>query len=212
MPLASTNNGPSGAVGGERAMEGAGPHPDINDLMQRQTQPRGLTAATGTRKGGTDKINMDAYEAYHNSKDNALLLSQTRSEELAKEQTATTPHTQQEKAQVDETANSAKNPAENNTGKNNAGAAGGEAGATKTVGAGAEETKNNAGADSKDANNKATSNAGGKATNNSKVQSNNGSNLSPTTVTTNNYTTVMQDGANINITNINNHHTYVIYR
>lgn len=28
---------------------------------------------------------MDAYEAYHNSKDNALLLSQTRSEELAKE-------------------------------------------------------------------------------------------------------------------------------
>ena len=29
---------------------------------------------------------------------------------------------------------------------------------------------------------------------------------------TNNYTTVMQKGANINITNINNHHTYVIYR
>ena len=35
---------------------------------------------------------------------------------------------------------------------------------------------------------------------------------SPKTVTTNNYTTVMQNGANINITNINNHHTYVIYR
>ena len=157
MPLASTNNGPSGAVGGERAMEGAGPHPDINDLMQRQTQPRGLTAATGTRKGGTDKINMDAYEAYHNSKDNALLLSQTRSEELAKEQTATTPHTQQEKATVDEaTTNSAKNhPATENSNNNNNAAkntAGGDPGAAKAVGA-AEETKNNAGgADSKDAN------------------------------------------------------------
>jgi len=35
---------------------------------------------------------------------------------------------------------------------------------------------------------------------------------SPTTMTTNNFTTVNQNGANINITNINNHHTYVIYR
>jgi len=35
---------------------------------------------------------------------------------------------------------------------------------------------------------------------------------SPATNTTNNYTTMVQSGANINITNINNHHTYVIYR
>ena len=35
---------------------------------------------------------------------------------------------------------------------------------------------------------------------------------SPKQVTTNNYTNVIQSGANINITNINNHHTYVIYR
>ena len=38
-----------------------------------------------------------------------------------------------------------------------------------------------------------------------------GKGKSPTTVTTNNYTTVNQNGANINITNINNHHTYVIF-
>lgn len=30
--------------------------------------------------------------------------------------------------------------------------------------------------------------------------------------TTKSFTTVTQNGANINITNINNHHTYVIYR
>ena len=34
----------------------------------------------GTRGGG--KINLEAYEAYHNSKENALLLSHTQSEEL----------------------------------------------------------------------------------------------------------------------------------
>ena len=33
-----------------------------------------------TRQGG--KINLEAYEAYHNSKENALLLSHTQSEEL----------------------------------------------------------------------------------------------------------------------------------
>ena len=37
-------------------------------------------------------------------------------------------------------------------------------------------------------------------------------NIKDKTTLTNNYTTVMQSGANINITNINNHHTYVIYR
>ena len=163
MPLASTANGAAGA-GGER-MGDAGPHPDINDLMQRQTQPRGLTAATGTRKGTTDKINMDAYEAYHNSKDNALLLSQTRSEELGNKDQPGEP---QKKAAEEGAAATSKKPIE----KKKSDAAG-------------EETKK-AGED-KDA-------------------------KSPNTVTTNNYTTVMQDGANINITNINNHHTYVIYR
>jgi len=48
--------------------------------MARQAQPRGQTAGVGTRQGG--KINLEAYEAYHNSKENALLLSQTQSEEL----------------------------------------------------------------------------------------------------------------------------------
>ena len=60
--------------------------PDINDLMTKQAQPRGQTAGVGTRAGG--KINLEAYEAYHNSKDNALLLSQTQSEELVKDPAA----------------------------------------------------------------------------------------------------------------------------
>ena len=49
--------------------------------MARQAVPRGQTAEAGTRNAA-GKINMEAYEAYHNSKDNALLLSQTQSEEL----------------------------------------------------------------------------------------------------------------------------------
>ena len=48
--------------------------------MARQAVPRGQTAEAGTRNAA-GKINMEAYEAYHNSKDNALLLSQTQSEE-----------------------------------------------------------------------------------------------------------------------------------
>ena len=60
------------------------PGPDINELMARQAQPRGQTAGAPNRNNaGTAKINLEAYEAYHNSKDNALLLSQTQSEELA---------------------------------------------------------------------------------------------------------------------------------
>lgn len=103
---------------------------------------------------------MDAYEAYHNSKDNALLLSQTRSEELAKDQTS---------SPADE--GPAKNP---------------KSSQVETAGAKAAESEGQKKEGEKDV-------------------------KSPTTVTTNNYTTVMQDGANINITNINNHHTYVIY-
>lgn len=53
--------------------------PDINELKAKQAQPRGQTAGVGTR--GASKINLEAYEAYHNSKENAMLLSQTKSEE-----------------------------------------------------------------------------------------------------------------------------------
>ena len=61
------------AGGGENAVQKAGATgPDINELMARQAQPRGQTAGVGKRGG---KINLEAYEAYHNQKDNALLLS-----------------------------------------------------------------------------------------------------------------------------------------
>ena len=63
---------------------GGGPGPDVQDLVARQAQPRGQTAGHGQRHGA-GKINLEAYEAYHNSKDNALLLSQTKSEEMGKE-------------------------------------------------------------------------------------------------------------------------------
>ena len=78
MPLSNTGKlaeagaGGSGS-GGTRAVTSG---PDINDLMARQAVPRGQTAEAGTRNAA-GKINMEAYEAYHNSKDNALLLSQT---------------------------------------------------------------------------------------------------------------------------------------
>ena len=101
-------------------------------------------------RGGA-KINLEAYEAYHNTKDNALLLSQTQSEECA--------------------------PKDTQPGSPKEGA--------------------------KDGGNKVE-----KAT----VAKGKDSAISPKTVTTNNFTTVHQQGANINITNINNHHTYVIYR
>ena len=109
---------------------------------------------------------MDAYEAYHNSKDNALLLSQTRSEELTKDQAP---------QKEDGAATKPKATDNKETAKGQAAVDGQKKGVAAEAG------------DDKD-------------------------NKSPTTVTTNNYTTVMQDGANINITNINNHHTYVIYR
>ena len=80
MPL----SGKATAVAGgcEGSVQRVGVHgPDIQDLMARQAQPRGQTAGVGTRPGG--KINLEAYEAYHNSRENALLLSHTQSEELA---------------------------------------------------------------------------------------------------------------------------------
>lgn len=115
---------------------------------------------------------MEAYQAYHNSKENALLLSQTQSEELVnKEQNMN--------------ANNKKVPATT-------------AETEKTKGALAQPGKNNQiqkqGATQKE--------GGGEKKDG----------VNPAMTTTNNYTTVMQSGANINITNINNHHTYVIYR
>ena len=164
MPLSSNTGklaeggaGGSGS-GGNRAVTSG---PDINDLMARQAVPRGQTAEAGTRNAA-GKINMEAYEAYHNSKDNALLLSQTQSEELGNKHETTQKNNQKVAPKTEEIKSSAEIVGKE---KN---AEGGEVGAD------------------------------GKK--------------SPTTVTTNNYTTVMQNGANINITNINNHHTYVIYR
>ena len=131
--------------------------------MARQAQPRGQTA--GVSKRG-NKINLEAYEAYHNNgKDNALLLSQTQSEEVVKD-SAVPNH-------KNEIVSSPKTGEESLKGT-----------AKETPG----DTK------------------GGKEGKGAKGVG------SPTTVTTNNYTTVMQNGANINITNINNHHTYLIYR
>ena len=114
---------------------------DIVEAKQAQ-QPRGKTAGVGTR--GTNKINMEAYQAYHHggggnesgkpakTTNEQVLLSQTHSEDPPP-------------------------PISKDT-----------------------------------------------ADKNSKQQP----------PTTNSYTTVTQtqNGTNINITNINNHHTYVIYR
>ena len=83
MPLSGKTTG--GLAGENAAMGRTQNGPDINDLMARQAQPRGQTAATGNRGAG-GKINLEAYEAYNNSKENALLLSQTRSEELGNAQ------------------------------------------------------------------------------------------------------------------------------